>query len=61
LRRSPRERVLAAAAADDEYFHDVIVPRERTDAASSMTEVPHAGEHHRDVVLVRRAHDFLVA
>ncbi len=27
----------------------------------SMAEVPHAGEHHRDAVLVGRAHDFFVA
>jgi hypothetical protein len=32
LRRSPREGVLASAAADDENFHDVIVPRERINA-----------------------------
>ena len=47
----PGERVLATAAADDEDLH----------RKSLVPEVAHAGEQHREAVLVGRGDDLLVA
>ena len=48
--KPPAERVLARTLSDDEDFHRIL-----------MTEVTHAGEDHREAVLVRRRDDLVVA
>src|SRR5690606_40254803 len=61
----PSDRVLAPAGADDEYLHVRLariirgmldeIARTRIERwPPSVAEVPHAGEYHRDAVLVRR-------
>ncbi len=74
LRAFPRERVFATAGTNDQNFHGkpcltglaaagahAATEACRRAAGRSMSEMPHAGEHHRHAVLVGRGDDFIVA
>ena len=66
LRDLPRERVLAASAADHQDLHGLIislhpVSRREPSARGSMPEVSFARHQHRDAELVRRLDHQLVA